>query len=117
MQRTENGYPMRNSPARLLDVLSLLSGVNFGSIEKIIAALQILENVRGEDLALYRLDLAPTGPAIRSSGREDRIKWTEDEVAYLLKHWDGKPEAIREILMLDVRFDKHGLPVRAVRKS
>lgn len=108
--RHASGYPMLHSQARALDVVARLSGVNFGSVEKVFAALDALHSVRGMNpIDAVNLMNAPAVDAQNDpTHRNMRLRQTEREVAFILKHSQHLRGITKQVLMLDVRFNEDG---------
>jgi hypothetical protein len=98
-QRTPNGRLMRNSSAVAADVITLLSGVNFGSVVKVLAAIDVLATHLGIDPAdVVAFGSVPLERAQFEGNHEARVQATEallreiivcaqhDELEYVLKH-------------------------------
>jgi hypothetical protein len=97
---------MRNSDARAMDVVARLSGVNFGSVEKVFAALDTLYKVRGLSTAsVVSIQNAPAlSVFVDTKFRDRRSRATDREIAFIMEKKHLLPENIQNILMLDLRF-------------
>jgi len=109
-KRTAHGYPMRNSDARALDVVARLSGVNFGSVEKVFAAIDALYKIRGMPTAsVVSIQNAPAISVFADPKYKDRrSRATNQEIALIMERRHLLPESVQNILMLDVRFSPSG---------
>ena len=105
--RITSGRPAFNYQGRPVvagDILALLSGVNFGSVEKLIAATSAISQYAGTDLqSLVLLSDLPTERVVLTAERdrvraEVSLKFCEDLVD------SGKFEHLEGILKLRARF-------------
>jgi hypothetical protein len=108
--RYKHGYPFCNSPARAMDVVARLSGVNFSSVEKVFAAMMALEKGLGWDPAqVINLNNAPSVPAHKDSERRVlRVSATQREVERVLRRLDKLPAPVLDALVLTHRFYPDG---------
>lgn len=86
------------------DAITLLSGVNFGSVEKVLAAIQLIHEYSGTDLqALLKLSdvplerVNPTEPQYEARARATRA-FCEDAAV------SREADAYAQVLHLDGRF-------------
>ena len=108
--RTAHGYPMRNSEARAADVVARLSGVNYGSVLKIMAAIEALYKVRGvPSKDVVSLENCPTIAAHADPAKRDqRYRHTQKELRLVMQNRHLLTDAQRQTLMLEVRFNEDG---------
>lgn len=112
MDRTEQGRPIVLSNGRQFvpaDAIALLSGVNFGSVEKVIAAIEALRQYSGTDMdELLSLSRVPTERVVLG---DERYAKRETETIMLCRGIarTNKVKAIQDMLHLYERF--HEAPV------
>lgn len=78
-ERTTTGAPIPGTDVNLTDAVAYLSGVNYGSVVKVVAAINaILTNQKLAIPAILHYDSVPTTPVNPyDRGQEDRVSQTD----------------------------------------